>query len=64
MCRFLERPGFQQLRVRGSHHFFARDEIHTTVPVHGNRALKIGTVRTVVRDIGMPPTEFGERLGS
>ena len=30
MRRFLERQGFECLRVRGSHHFYARDELRTT----------------------------------
>lgn len=64
MCRFLERQGFQLLRVRGSHHFFAREDIHTSVPVHGNRPLKIGTLRSILRDIGISPAEFSERLRS
>jgi predicted RNA binding protein YcfA (HicA-like mRNA interferase family) len=34
MVRFLERQGFTLVRVRGSHHFFDRDGMHTTVPVH------------------------------
>ena len=33
----------------------------TTVPVHGNSALKIGTLRAILRDIDMSPDEF-ERL--
>jgi predicted RNA binding protein YcfA (HicA-like mRNA interferase family) len=62
MCRFLEREGFQLLRVRGSHHFFARGELRTSVPVHGNRPLKIGTLRSNLRDIQISPTDFAARL--
>ena len=58
MVRFLQQQGFSLLRVRGSHHFFQRDEARTTVPVHGNRPLKIGTLRSILRDIGMSPNEF------
>jgi predicted RNA binding protein YcfA (HicA-like mRNA interferase family) len=62
MVRFLEREGFLLIRVRGSHHFFESGELRTTVPVHGNRPLKIGTLRSILRDIGISPTEFVERL--
>jgi predicted RNA binding protein YcfA (HicA-like mRNA interferase family) len=58
MVRFLERQGFTLVRVRGSHHFLARGDQHTTVPVHGNQTLKIGTLRGILRDIEMSPEEF------
>ncbi len=61
MVRFLERQGFGLVRVRGSHHYFERDSTHTTVPVHGNRNLKIGTLRSILRDIEISAAEF-ERL--
>jgi predicted RNA binding protein YcfA (HicA-like mRNA interferase family) len=38
-----------------------RDTTRTSIPVHGNRALKIGTLRGILRDIDMSPDEF-ERL--
>ncbi len=58
MVRFLERQGFNLIRVRGSHHFMERGDVRTTVPVLGNQTLKIGTLRGILRDIGMSPTEF------
>ena len=60
MVVFLERNGFQVLRVRGSHHFLSKQELRTSVPVHGNRPLKIGTLRSILRDIQLSPTEFGQ----
>jgi predicted RNA binding protein YcfA (HicA-like mRNA interferase family) len=63
MVGFLKRDGFALLRVRGSHHFFQRAELRTTVPVHGNRPLKIGTLRSILRDIQMSPSEFSQRFG-
>lgn len=61
MVQFLERQGFTVLRIRGSHHFLEHGDRRTSVPVHGNRALKIGTLRGILRDIDMSPAEF-ERL--
>lgn len=61
MARFLQRLGFQLVRVRGSHHYFARGSTHTTVPVHGNHNLRVGTLRSVLRDVEISPTDF-ERL--
>ena len=61
MVRFLESQGFTVVRVRGSHHVMVRDTKRTSIPVHGNSALKIGTLRGILRDIEMSPDEF-ERL--
>lgn len=60
MVLFLQRQRFALIRVRGSHHYFRRGEQRTSVPVHGNRSLKIGTLRSILRDIGMTPAEFAE----
>lgn len=62
MVRFLESEGFELLRVRGSHHFLERDDQRTSVPCHGGKSLKIGTLRSILRDVGMSPSEFSERL--
>jgi predicted RNA binding protein YcfA (HicA-like mRNA interferase family) len=60
MVRFLQDRGFALVRVRGSHHYLQRGEQRTAVPVHGSRALKIGTLRSILRDIGLSPTEFAD----
>ena len=62
MVRFLEKQGFAIIRVRGSHHFLTKGDQRTSVPVHANRNLKAGTVRSILRDIGLSPTEFEELL--
>jgi predicted RNA binding protein YcfA (HicA-like mRNA interferase family) len=61
MVRFLERQGFVVLRIRGSHHFLQHGDRRTSVPVHGNDPLKIGTLRAILRDIDLSPADF-ERL--
>jgi predicted RNA binding protein YcfA (HicA-like mRNA interferase family) len=61
MVGFLRQEGFQLLRIRGSHHFLAKDPLRTSVPVHGNRELKIGTLRAILRDVQMSPSEFAAR---
>ena len=61
MVRFLERQGYRVLRIRGSHHFLERGDRRTSVPVHGNAPLKIGTLRGILRDIDLSPAEFALR---
>jgi predicted RNA binding protein YcfA (HicA-like mRNA interferase family) len=58
MIRFLQAQGFVVRRIRGSHHVVQRGTQHSTVPVHGNQALRIGTLRSILRDIELSPTEF------
>jgi predicted RNA binding protein YcfA (HicA-like mRNA interferase family) len=60
MVEFLLQQGFEILRVRGSHHVLKRVDRWTTVPVHGNQNLKIGTLRKILRDIDVSPAEFEE----
>jgi predicted RNA binding protein YcfA (HicA-like mRNA interferase family) len=61
MVRFLRREGFELVRVSGSHHFLAHQGLKTSVPVHGSHQLKIGTLRGILRDIQMSPSEFHDR---
>lgn len=51
-CKVLQEHGWKLKRIRGSHHIFAQpgNPKILTVPVHGNRALKIGTLRSLLRD--------------
>lgn len=58
MARFLESQGFAVLRIRGSHHVMAHEEVRTTVPVHGATMLKIGTLRGILRDIDLSAHDF------
>ncbi|MDQ6700235.1 MAG: type II toxin-antitoxin system HicA family toxin [Acidobacteriota bacterium] len=46
------------VRVRGSHHVLANGALRTTVPVHGNRVLRIGTLRGILRDVDIAPMAF------
>lgn len=58
MVKFRKERGFDVVRIRGSHFFLARGDQRTTVPVHGHRGLKTGTLRSILRDIDLGPTEF------
>jgi predicted RNA binding protein YcfA (HicA-like mRNA interferase family) len=59
-----ERFGFYVDRIRGSHHIMKREgHPHIlTVPVHGNKPLKRGTLRGLVRAAGITVDEFVERM--
>ena len=55
-CRVLEAHGWQLNRVNGSHHIYTKAgvAVRISVPVHADRALKVGLQRHLMRlaDIG------------
>ena len=55
LCRILEAHGWTLQRIRGSHHIYAQpnNPVILTVPVHGNKDLKIGTLRQLLKDAGL-----------
>jgi predicted RNA binding protein YcfA (HicA-like mRNA interferase family) len=46
-ARLVERRGWRLLRVNGSHHIYGKSgsDVHLSIPIHGNRPLKIGLLR-------------------
>ncbi|MGZ7196425.1 type II toxin-antitoxin system HicA family toxin, partial [Streptococcus pyogenes] len=42
-------------RVRGSHHHFKKDGIPylVTIPIHGNKDLKLGLEKKILKDFGL-----------
>lgn len=65
VIRALTRAGFRVDRIVGSHHVlvFPDDPTRTVVvPVHGNRDLKPGTLRAIIRQAGFSVEEFRELL--
>jgi predicted RNA binding protein YcfA (HicA-like mRNA interferase family) len=55
LCRALEKHGWVLQRVHGSHHIYAQPGNTTilTVPVHGNRDLKKGTLHRLLKAAGL-----------
>jgi predicted RNA binding protein YcfA (HicA-like mRNA interferase family) len=57
----LPRAGFVIDRIAGSHHLLVQQSDPTrrvTVPVHGGKDLKAGTLRSIVRQAGLTVEEF------
>jgi predicted RNA binding protein YcfA (HicA-like mRNA interferase family) len=49
-ARLVERRGWTLLRVKGSHHIYGKPgSIVLTIPIHGNRPLKIGLLRHLAK---------------
>jgi predicted RNA binding protein YcfA (HicA-like mRNA interferase family) len=51
-CKVLESRGWVLQRIRGSHHIYGQPGNPTilTIPVHGNRDLKMGTLGKLLKD--------------
>lgn len=59
IVKALERHGFVVARIAGSHHVMRHsDGRGTTVPVHGNRDVAKGTLRGILRDVGLTIDEL------
>ncbi len=50
-ARLVERRGWRLLRVTGSHHVYGKagTVVRLSIPVHGNRPLKIGLLRHLAK---------------
>jgi predicted RNA binding protein YcfA (HicA-like mRNA interferase family) len=50
-ARLVERRGWTLLRVKGSHHIYGKPGsiVRLTIPIHGNRPLKIGLLRHLAK---------------
>jgi len=55
LARALERNGWSLLRIMGSHHVYGKagNPARISVPIHGNRPLKIGLLRHLLRMAGL-----------
>lgn len=60
ICAILERHDFVRVRQRGSHIIMQRQTTGgtTTVPVPDHKEVLIGTLRSIIRQSGVPRSEF------
>ena len=60
-AKLLERHGWRLLRVNGSHHIYGKagSIVRLSVPIHGNRPLKIGLLRHLAKAAEIPESEMG-----
>jgi predicted RNA binding protein YcfA (HicA-like mRNA interferase family) len=55
LCKLLEQHGWRCLRTQGSHFIYGKPGSlnRLSVPVHGNRALKLGLQRHLLKMAGL-----------
>jgi predicted RNA binding protein YcfA (HicA-like mRNA interferase family) len=63
--RALERAGFVVKRIKGSHHILVHPDDKTrraTVPVHGMKAIRQGTLRSILKQAKLTEDELRDLL--
>ncbi len=60
VCAILRRHGFSEVRRRGSHVVMQKstDNSTVTVPVPDHKEIRIGTIASIIRQSGVPRSEF------
>lgn len=55
LCKILEDNGWNLIRISGSHHVFAKEneEARIVVPVHGNKEIKTGLLKAILKTAGL-----------
>lgn len=54
LAKLLEDAGWILLRVQGSHHIYGKSgiSVRISVPIHGNKSLKIGLLHNLLKRAG------------
>jgi predicted RNA binding protein YcfA (HicA-like mRNA interferase family) len=60
VCQILEKHGFSEIRRKGSHIAMQKkiDKGTITVPVPDHKELRTGTLMSIIRQSGIPRSEF------
>jgi predicted RNA binding protein YcfA (HicA-like mRNA interferase family) len=60
VCAILTRHGFLEVRQRGSHVVMQKrlPETTVTIPIPNHAELRIGTLQSIIRQSGLPRSEF------
>ncbi|HEV2419420.1 MAG TPA: type II toxin-antitoxin system HicA family toxin [Terriglobia bacterium] len=61
LARILERRGWTLLRIHGSHYIYGKtgSVVRLSVPIHGNKPLKIGLLKHLLKMADIDETEIG-----
>ena len=63
-ARIIERRGWTLLRINGSHHIYGKSGsvVRLSLPIHGDKPLKTGLLRHLVKLAEIPDEEILPRL--
>ena len=56
LAKLLGRHGWTLMRIHGSHHIYGKvgSSVRISVPIHGNKPLKIGLLKHLLKMAGLP----------
>ena len=59
-CKLIETKGWELKRINGSHHIYTKfgENARISVPVHGNKRLKVGLQRYLMKVAGIVESEL------
>jgi len=59
-ARLLEKKGWELKHVKGSHHVYMKEDnpARISVPIHGNKPLKIGLMKHLLKIAGIAENEL------
>jgi len=62
LARLLEKDGWKLVRIRGGHHVYIKEGRieRISVPIHGNRPLKIGLLRHFLKLAGIKEADLSK----
>jgi predicted RNA binding protein YcfA (HicA-like mRNA interferase family) len=60
LCKIVERQGWILKRITGSHYIYTQEGVSVilSIPVHGNRDLPPGTLKSLLKDAGLTATDL------
>jgi predicted RNA binding protein YcfA (HicA-like mRNA interferase family) len=60
LCNLLEKRGWQLKTIKGSHYVYmkAGKKVRISVPVHGNKDLKVGLLKFIMKIADIKETEL------
>ncbi len=58
LAKILEKKGWRLVRVKGSHHRYQKDNQSISIPIHGNQDLKIGLLKTVMKQANLTDSDL------
>jgi predicted RNA binding protein YcfA (HicA-like mRNA interferase family) len=61
LCKIVERKGWELKRITGSHHIYTKKSVDAilSIPVHGNRDLPKGTLKSIMKDAELVEEDLG-----
>ena len=61
LCKIVERNGWELKRITGSHHIYVKKGVDAilSIPVHGNRDLPKGTLKSIMKDAELTEEDLG-----